>query len=177
MLLEIKSTYGSFDSQQAVREALYAIAFESQFEYAPTAPPLEKAKYKEMMQMRWNSEIKLKIGDLIRMGLGECHDSTLLAYLLGRTLREIDSRFRLNIIKTRYEAKGKQRFHFFLLVKAPDERLYVVDPIEVDSNFVRPVRDIFEPLFPENRPQYRTLEYIHSFNTSPKSCQQSLISQ
>ncbi len=131
---KIKQQYGALDSPEAIKAVLYAIAVESQIKFGYHETD-KKAQFEEHLNRRWKTDVPLFFSEILNLDCGLCTETATLAFILGKAVQEIEPRYRLRVLKTQHLVSTG---HFFLSVTAPNNRLYVIDPMAKPNQLVGP---------------------------------------
>lgn len=172
---EIKYKHKTLQTPDAIFEVLMLLNTSSHLAYKGYNKDHKfKEAYKNFVRERWSTEEpEQNLGYLIKHCMGECHDSTLLAFILSLTIQKEDPDYNFRIVKTNIE-NGK---HYFLTVKTPSNKLYVIDGINNLPNTISPWKALVQKGSPLNIGEHHEIENILDFQDYqqvPKSCNSAL---
>ncbi|MBX9765820.1 MAG: hypothetical protein K2X47_00995 [Bdellovibrionales bacterium] len=166
-VLKIRERHGSLDHPQAINEIIFAIGLGARLEYgnAKAAGP-----YAQLACRRWDLGEPIALSEIITLGKGECTDTTLLAFIFGKIVQELDEAYRIRVLKVGMGSEGRLRSHYLIAITAPNNRMYVIDPLFKTFGLYE---DYLHPEFANYDPMFRNL--IRVVQMSPPKAQCSEI--
>lgn len=147
---------GDLAHPDSIRSLLRLMRDESSLQFGPQLTGQAKADYLALNKKRFGGE-GIKFSDLAECKIGQCMDNSMLSFLMGKSIEKKDPRFTFSMMKMEY---GGGRKHFNTLMKAPNEKVYVIDSQASSARKMGTYEDMM------NKSYY---ESFHASLTYPKS--------
>lgn len=167
-ITSVAKKYGSLLSSEATEELLYFISGHARLPYGPYLnDAAQKSKYSAFVKDRYSKGRTL--GDLLKGGAGECHDTALLTYLFIQQVREVEPAFDARIIKSAVGGDEKKP-HFFTIVRTPADEVVIIDPQMWKNESVMPYSDALQKGLTSRNSMHAHTQRIYEFNSERNVC-------
>lgn len=168
-ILKIEEKYGSLLSPEASLDLLHYISRFVRLRYGPKLTEKRETKnYENFIKTRYTEGTSL--GEIIKMGAGECHDTALLAYLYIQQIREVEPKYDARIVKSTFGEKNNS--HFYTIVRTPSDAVVIVDPIMGDEDRMSAYSDLLhkEAISNKANAMHTRLDRIYEFAEELNTC-------